>query len=97
MKKSDFQQFNGKDGKPAYIAYKGHIYNVSESKHWKNGTHMNSHMAGEDLTDAFYIAPLDPTLKGGGSALQQCFAAGEQTGHHVIIVGNRGRLQKTKH
>ena len=57
MKKSDFQQFNGKDGKPAYIAYKGHIYNVSESKHWKNGTHMNSHMAGEDLTDAFYGAP----------------------------------------
>jgi predicted heme/steroid binding protein/uncharacterized membrane protein len=57
MKKSDFQQFNGKDEKPAYIAYKGHIYNVSKSKHWKNGTHMNSHMAGEDLTGAFYGAP----------------------------------------
>ena len=57
MKKSDFQQFNGKDGKPAYIAYKDHVYNVSKSKHWKNGAHMNSHMAGEDLTDAFYGAP----------------------------------------
>lgn len=30
---------------------------MSKSKHWKNGTHMNSHMAGEDLTDAFYGAP----------------------------------------
>jgi predicted heme/steroid binding protein/uncharacterized membrane protein len=57
MKKSDFQQFSGKDGKPSYIAYRGHIYNVSKSKHWENGTHMNSHMAGEDLTDALYGAP----------------------------------------
>jgi predicted heme/steroid binding protein/uncharacterized membrane protein len=57
VKKSEFQQFNGKDGKPTYIAYKSHIYNVSKSKHWKNGVHMNSHMAGEDLTDAFSGAP----------------------------------------
>jgi predicted heme/steroid binding protein/uncharacterized membrane protein len=57
MKKSDFQQFSGKDGKPSYIAYRGHIYNVSKSKHWENGNHMNSHMAGEDLTDALYGAP----------------------------------------
>lgn len=57
MKKDDFQQFNGKDGTPAYIACKSHIYNVSTNKHWKNGNHMNRHMAGEDLTDAFYGAP----------------------------------------
>ena len=39
MKKSDFQQFNGQDGKPAYIAYKGHIYNVSKSNHDINKTY----------------------------------------------------------
>ena len=57
MKNGNLQQFNGKDGKPAYIAYKSHIYNVSKSKHWENGTHMDSHMAGEDLTAALSGAP----------------------------------------
>lgn len=57
MKKKDLQKFKGKDGIPAYIAYKGQIYDVSESKHWKNGVHMNNHRAGEDLTDSLTAAP----------------------------------------
>lgn len=57
MKKKDLEQFNGKDGKLAYIAYKGQIYDVSESEHWKNGVHMNNHKAGEDLTDSLSTAP----------------------------------------
>ena len=57
MKKSEFQQFDGKDGKPAYIAYKGNIYDVSKSEQWKNGSHMNSHSAGDDLTHALSGAP----------------------------------------
>jgi predicted heme/steroid binding protein/uncharacterized membrane protein len=57
VKKKDLQQYNGKGGKPAYIAYKGQIYDVSESEQWKNGVHMNNHKAGEDLTDSLSIAP----------------------------------------
>ncbi len=57
MKKNEFQQHNGKDGKPSYISYKGQIYDVSESKFWKNGVHMNIHGAGEDLTDSLFSAP----------------------------------------
>ena len=57
MKKDEFQQLNGKGGKPAYIAYEGKIYDVSRSEHWRNGRHMNSHSAGEDLTYALSRAP----------------------------------------
>lgn len=57
MKKSQFQQFNGRDGKPAYISYKGKIYDIENNEHWKNGHHMNLHSAGEDLTDALSEAP----------------------------------------
>lgn len=57
MKKGEFQQINGKNRKRAYIAYGGKIYDVSKSKHWKNGHHMNRHSAGEDLTRALSGAP----------------------------------------
>lgn len=57
MKKSELQQFNGKDGKPVYIAYEGKIYDVSKNEHWQNSRHMNSHSAGEDLTHALSGAP----------------------------------------
>ncbi len=50
-------QFDGKDGRPAYIAYKGIIYDVSKSRLWKNGMHVMKHAAGNDLTDMLKNAP----------------------------------------
>ncbi len=50
-------QFNGKEEHPAYIAYNGHIYDVSNSKLWKGGSHMKRHAAGFDLTSAVGSAP----------------------------------------
>jgi predicted heme/steroid binding protein/uncharacterized membrane protein len=50
-------QFDGKDGRPAYIAYKGIIYDVTKSRLWKNGSHMMKHAAGNDLTDILKTAP----------------------------------------
>ena len=49
--------FDGEDGRPAYIAFKGVVYDVSKSKLWKNGSHMNRHQAGTDLTDILSQAP----------------------------------------
>ncbi|MBI5206355.1 MAG: hypothetical protein HY934_01035 [Candidatus Firestonebacteria bacterium] len=49
--------FNGKDGHPSYIAYKGKVYDVTESKLWKNGIHAGRHHAGIDLTDCLSQAP----------------------------------------
>lgn len=57
MKKEDLEQFDGKDENPAYIAYKGKVLDVSRSKLWKNGRHMNQHSAGQDLTDVLPKAP----------------------------------------
>ena len=48
--------FDGKDGRPAYIACKGKIYDVSASIRWRSGTHFR-HSAGEDLTKAIGGAP----------------------------------------
>ncbi len=49
--------FDGKDGRPAYIAYKGLIYNVSQGRLWKNGLHVMKHLAGHDLTEVLKGAP----------------------------------------
>lgn len=43
--------FDGKEGRPAFIAYKEKVYDVSGLKLWKGGMHVK-HSAGQDLTDA---------------------------------------------
>lgn len=49
--------FDGKEGRPAYIAYKGIIYDITNSRFWKNGSHMMKHHAGMDLTETLRLAP----------------------------------------
>jgi len=41
--------YDGKEGRPAYIAVQGWIYDVSGSNLWINGEH-NGYSAGQDLT-----------------------------------------------
>ena len=48
--------FNGKNGKPAYVGYRGKVYDVTESSQWLDGDHLG-HEAGQDLTEAIDIAP----------------------------------------
>jgi predicted heme/steroid binding protein len=48
--------FDGKGDAPAYIAFKGKIYDVNKLKLWKNGSHMK-HRAGHDLSDVLAKAP----------------------------------------
>ncbi len=42
--------FDGKDGRDAYIAVAGFIYDVSNSSYWRNGIHQGRVEAGKDLT-----------------------------------------------
>jgi len=49
--------FDGQEGRPAYISYKGMVYDVTNSRLWKNGGHMVKHHAGSDLTEALKGAP----------------------------------------
>ncbi|NWF94085.1 MAG: CopD family protein [Syntrophaceae bacterium] len=53
----ELSRFDGKEGRPAYFAYHGKIYDVSSSRHWKDGTHFKKHHAGYDLTDLLETAP----------------------------------------
>ncbi len=46
----ELSQFDGKNGKPAYIAYKGRVYDVSDSYQWIDGEHLGEYNAGKDLT-----------------------------------------------
>ena len=48
--------FDGKEGTPAYIAYKDKVFDMTNLKLWKNGSHMK-HAAGHDLTDSLPKAP----------------------------------------
>ena len=50
-------RFDGSEKKPAYIAFKGKIYDVSSSRLWVEGNHARKHLAGSDLTESLKMAP----------------------------------------
>ena len=53
-------EFDGKDGRPAYVAYEGKVYDVSGSVMWEGGDHQGEHSAGGDLTAEMDDAPHFP-------------------------------------
>jgi predicted heme/steroid binding protein len=53
----ELKEYNGKNGKPAYIAYKGKVYDVTDDYLWIDGEHQGEHSAGTDLTEKMLLAP----------------------------------------
>jgi predicted heme/steroid binding protein/uncharacterized membrane protein len=53
----ELARFDGHDGRPAYVAHDGKVYDVTASKLWKLGSHMKRHTAGLDLTVDLKQAP----------------------------------------
>lgn len=47
---------NGQDKPEIWVAYKGNIYDVTESRLWRDGKHYE-HWAGQDLTAELADAP----------------------------------------
>lgn len=47
--KEELTKYNGKNGKPAYIAFNGVVYDVSKAGAWKSGKHKGGR-AGEDIS-----------------------------------------------
>jgi predicted heme/steroid binding protein/uncharacterized membrane protein len=59
---TELQKYDGNEGRPIYVAYKGNVYDVSNSKLWRNGLHMKRHHAGQDLTADIQGAPHEPDV-----------------------------------
>ncbi|MGM0534306.1 MAG: cytochrome b5 domain-containing protein, partial [Campylobacterota bacterium] len=57
MTLNELQKHNGKNGNKAYIAYKGVVYDVTQSRLWQEGDHEGMHTAGTDLTTVLKNAP----------------------------------------
>lgn len=54
---AELSRYDGKEGRPAYLAYKGKVYDATNNRLWKNGKHGAAHFAGTDLTEALVNAP----------------------------------------
>ena len=56
----ELKAYDGQDGRPAYVAVKGIIYDLTESRLWRGGVHAPSKgkaFAGRDLTELIKKSP----------------------------------------
>ena len=56
---AELASFDGLEGRPAYVAYKGVVYDVTDSAMWAGGNHEDMHKAGGDKTVEHEDAPHD--------------------------------------
>ena len=59
----ELAKYDGRDGRPAYVAYDGVVYDLTESGMWGGGDHEGMHYAGKDLTAEHDDAPHDVYVK----------------------------------
>jgi len=57
MTREELANYDGREGRPAYAAVNGKIYDFTGSKLWAAGNHMQQHQAGQDLSEALLKAP----------------------------------------
>jgi predicted heme/steroid binding protein len=57
MTLAELSNYDGQNGRRAYIAVNGTIYDVTDSSRWENGLHPPDHQAGQDLTEELTKAP----------------------------------------
>jgi predicted heme/steroid binding protein len=55
--RKELRFYDGREGRPAFTAYNGLVYDVSNSYFWRGGRHLVVHDAGEDLTAEMAEAP----------------------------------------
>ena len=53
---ADLRRHDGERG-PAFVAYRGRVFDLSASREWRSGLHRGLHWAGQDLTTALGDAP----------------------------------------
>lgn len=53
----ELAEFDGKEGRKAYVAVDGDIYDVTGNRKWLNGEHEQGMTAGKDLSEFISSAP----------------------------------------
>ena len=53
---AELAKYDGTEGNPTYVAYKGKVYDLSGGPDWADGSHY-VHIAGEDLTEEMEDSP----------------------------------------
>lgn len=57
MTREELKNYDGQNGHKTYIAFRGKIYDVSESLWWDGGMHQGEHVAGHDASEEMDAAP----------------------------------------
>lgn len=57
MTREELARHDGREGRKAYVAVHGKIYDFTGSALWQDGDHQQRHQAGCDLTQALLDAP----------------------------------------
>jgi predicted heme/steroid binding protein len=57
MTRGELARFDGREGRRAYAAVNGKVYDFTDSPRWKDGDHEKRHRAGCDLTRELEAAP----------------------------------------
>ncbi|WP_081702870.1 cytochrome b5 domain-containing protein [Desulfuromonas sp. TF] len=57
MTRSELARFDGREGRRAYAAVNGKVYDFTDSPRWKDGDHEKQHRAGCDLSRDLESAP----------------------------------------
>lgn len=60
---AELAQYDGLDGRPAYVAADGVVYDVSALPQWRTGTH-GGVKAGQDVTQALNMSPHGTSVLG---------------------------------
>ncbi len=53
----ELSRFDGRNGVPAFVAFRGLVYDVTGSFLWQRGKHQVTHSAGYDYADSLQGAP----------------------------------------
>lgn len=81
---NELRKCDGQDGRPAWVAFRGKVYDVSASRLWPEGAHMKRHHVGRDLTSEFAAAPHDEGVLQRLPLVGRLVAA-EQTRLHPLL------------
>lgn len=58
-------EYDGKNGRRAFIAFNGKVYDVTDSSKWRDGLHFKAHSAGTDLSNALHEGTHGPEVLAG--------------------------------